>query len=192
MTMIKKQIKQEHESQDSSSRTIAEETPFRGGARYRIIDWARSLATSTGLLVLSVYSLLAVGSQPNRLWLACPVVLFATFVSATFVQFRGVVFDQSQNTLTFPILFSSRTIPLSEIRDANCHLYGHFTLPGMSDPTTGKNYRGKKITKHVVNVSGPFGVRKLRFWSLARRDEFLSELKALVPTVRITRWSGRS
>jgi hypothetical protein len=114
------------------------------------------------------------------------------------VNFMGYVFDPANDSLTYPVYLFRRTIQISQIRDANAEttttrrsynsnsyarLAGDF---GSKRPVQTAVYRS-----HVVNISGDFGVRQMRFGARYKRDQFLSILRVAAPQCRITRgyWS---
>jgi hypothetical protein len=84
--------------------------------------------------------------------------------------------------------YEAKGLPLSGIHDANAQTInkrGVDVLASLGE----KNPKHKTVHHYNVNLSGDFGARRLMFRSKFKRDQFLSILRALRPSVRITRWS---
>jgi hypothetical protein len=171
----------------------------------RIVDWVQAftfpfeivIATFLGLILAPVT---IAGFGNSRFIAACLVVIFVlavlAFIGALWSQFAGTVFDADNDKLTFPTYSIRRTVPLSEIRDANSEfVYGGTILGrimGNMARALNRQHTAKPSRMYVVNLSGPFGSRQVRFLSKRRRDQFLSLLRRYAPQARITRFAAWS
>lgn len=161
------------------------------GAEYRMIDWIKAFSTVIGAIILLPLA-----------WIFANVIFHSPFISmiilsllillvpiTAIVQFKGYLFDVARDALSYPVYVYRRTIPISEIRNANCQ-----TISGRSTSDPGRIIgESRPITSHykyyLVNVSGDFGVRPITFGAKYKRDQFLSILRMVAPQCRITRWS---
>jgi hypothetical protein len=154
----------------------------------RIIDWLRALNWVFGLLFGAfLLSLPPVRQEAPVFMTTLAVCFLAVALWEAFIHFRGSYFDTDQNRLSFPTLLVRRSIPLSEISDANAE----FIVKQMWIPPSAYSKGGTKSHRiYAVNLSGDFGARQIKFWSRKRRDQFLSILRKVCPDCRITRWSS--
>ena len=165
----------------------------RSGPAIRLIEWgtAFTILVSGPFLILFLLFLSAMAFAVK--YPSLPIIIMIAggigWIWAVISHFRGYLFDEGNDQLTYPRYFFRRTIRISEIHDANSQTTtSHSTF----DParTIGESRPTKvKTTTYAVNLSGGFGLRRLTFGRKARRDEFLSYLHHLAPDVRITRWS---
>lgn len=194
----------------SSSRRVAslseEKFPeFNGNAdeSQKMIDWKQAFTLPFEILVsvflINFIMALFVGYNERD----NPAIFSILFISilvagmlgaftAIWAQFKGITFDAGSDTLVYPAYFVRKSIPLSEIRDGNCEYIrkGTIFLQIISLFNNAKKSRSKPSPLYVVNLSGEFGVRPIRFFSKMRRDQFLSLLRYHVPGCRITRWAS--
>lgn len=167
-------------------------------------DWVQAFTLPFELISLAVCLLLLLPlalshANPDASTIANLTVI-AVFgiatVSAIWVQFYGFVFDATADKLTIPTYLIQRSIPLSDIRDANSEFVPGGTIFGAilaaAANATNKGPRSKARRLYVVNLSGPFGSRQARFLSKRRRDQFLSLLRRFAPQARITRFAAWS
>jgi hypothetical protein len=158
-------------------------------SRIRVIDWYRAISLTTTPVVIA-FVLLSASTDPRSMQLLSGLVcLVALWVG--WVHFGGTTFDVKNDVLTFPTLLFSRSISLSQIRDANAaSLMRTYKVSGMF--LDGKKPKTQTFAHRIyaVDLSGNFGGRQVKFWSRKRRDQFLSVLRDLVPNCRITRWSS--
>jgi hypothetical protein len=126
-------------------------------------------------------------------FVACIAAAALSAPLAAIANFLGYVFDPTQDRMSFPTYVIRRSVPISEIRDANAET---ITTRRTFDPNKSARLAGdfswkptRKVTtrSHVVTVSGDFGVRIMRFGARYKRDQFLSILRAVAPQCRITR-----
>lgn len=156
----------------------------------RIIDWNAVGAALLEFLLCSVIGLAELGNAGSLSVFLLPIALIA-FV-ALIQKLMGVKFDLQAGTIKFTTFWMRRRVFLSDIRDANCE----FGIP--LSPTRlmfglfgQKRLRGRSEARqrtYMVNLSGPFGSRQLRFHHKRWRDRFLSILRDQAPRCRITRW----
>ena len=157
----------------------------------RIIDWNAVGAASLEFLICGVLGLVQLGDLQHGLsviLLPVAVIAFATLIQ----KLAGVTFDPSTGTLRFFSLWLRRSVNLLDIKDANCE----FGIP--LSPTRlilafarSRGKRGRSEARqrtYMVNLSGPFGSRQVRFSHKRWRDRFLSVLRDQAPRCRITRW----
>lgn len=180
--------------------------PAKGKAR--MVNWLQCcklpvILSAPGLLVL--YGVLSdVHSLSKRMAAlnlhtgedAATLCLLLAYVSlgplAAWAQLTGTVFDGPRNTLSYPVHVFRRSVPLSEIRDANAQT---ITKPAFQITNTIIGFisigqiKGLGNTKrYLVNLSGEFGARRIAFHTKYKRDQFLSLLRTYAPDCRITRW----
>jgi hypothetical protein len=168
-------------------------------------DWVQAFKLPFQLLVLLFFLPLLImifvhASQAPPILIAItlpPLILFFAFafLGALWSQFAGIVFDGRNDTLIYPAYSIRRSIVLSEINDANCEfssgpVFG--TLVAFVLNMSGQSPKSKPSKMYLVNLSGAFGSRQVRFAAKKRRDQFLSLLRRYVPSCRITRWPGGS
>jgi hypothetical protein len=161
--------------------------------RIRMIDWIRGLQMTIVAPLACVICALIIGViTPHQ---DVPILVQSTFLIAILsipitlvVHFKGYVFDPARNLLSYPVYVSRRSISISEIRDANAQTistkraaFDAGRVIGESRPQTVRS------RSHLVNVSGDFGVRVMRFGARYKRDQFLSILRVVAPQCRITR-----
>lgn len=124
--------------------------------------------------------------------LLIPLTILATPITLV-VNLIGFVFDPAKNVLTYPAFIFRRSIPISEIRNANSettttrHTYDPGQYARLAGDFGAKQARTTVHRNHTVNLSGNFGVRIMRFGARYKRDQFLSILQMVAPQCRITR-----
>lgn len=157
----------------------------------RIIDWSAVGAALFEFLFCGVLGLMQIDNTKTGLSIILlPIAVIAFF--ALIQKLRGTVFDCQAGTVRFYSFWLRRRVSLSEIRDANCE----FGVP--LSPTKWvfgmfgrKHKRGRSDARqrtYMVNLSGAFGSRQVRFHHKRWRDRFLSILRDQAPRCRITRW----
>jgi hypothetical protein len=135
------------------------------------------------------------------------IIAFAVFaiglllgLLAIVVHLMGHVLDPKRDRLVYPAYIFRRSIPISEIRNANCEtIMGHNPLGeaivGLLIQTgsygeSSKPKRQKRLSRvYVVDVSGDDFGRQIRFGAKYKRNKFLSNLQAVAPDCKITRGS---
>jgi hypothetical protein len=163
--------------------------------RIRMIDWIYAcrlaLITPFWCIVWFLGGYMASQSHAPNFVVTGIFLLIPLTISAIplvlIVNFMGYVFDPAQNSLRYPVFLLRRSIPISEIRDANAQT---ITTKHTSDPgrVVGESRQQTvRSRRHLVNVSGDFGVRVMRFGARYKRDQFLSILRVVAPQCRITR-----
>ena len=180
-----------HDEDHDISDLLYQEVGIASTSRFRIVDWLRagSLTIAVplcGLLAMIFLDHLFKSETVTTLTFLATLVLFPLTI---LTQFRGFLFDGPNDRLSYPVYFYRRSIPISEIRDANCQTvtqrYASNAGRVIGEGPTSK--RTKRI--YAVNISGDFGVRNLRFGAKYKRDQFLSGLRHIAPHCRITRWT---
>jgi hypothetical protein len=182
------------------------------GKTLRMLDWIRAFklvlfyvplaGACCALAVFLIWAWVAQGhpDQDTRILFvigfAIPAIAVLSLL-AIIVHFIGYVFDPARR-LTYPTYVFRRSIPISEITDANCEtLIGHNPLGQAAVGLlvqSGSYGKPKPIQRtrpariYVVDVSGEFGVRQMRFAAKYKRNQFLSNLRVVAPQCRITRW----
>jgi hypothetical protein len=160
-------------------------------SRIRIIDWYRAISLTTTPIVVAFFLLSAANAQNSMQLISAAVCLLAVWLG--WIHFGGTLFDVTNDTLVFPTLLFSRSIPLSEIRDANAaSLTRRFKVLNTAIAAGGSGPKTQNVTHQIyaIDLSGNFGGRQVKFWSRKRRDQFLSVLRDLRPECRITRWAS--
>lgn len=196
-----------HHDDEDRDQAEDEVLPDRGtGPTSRMRDWVQAftlpfeliIATILGLLTAPVALLVVGNSDPILRWNVVVIVLVVGVLSvfgALWAQFAGIHFDATRDKLIFPTYSIRRTISLSEISDANSEFVSGGTILGRIFGNMARasgNYKGKQARMYVVNLSGEFGSRQVRFLSKRRRDQFLSLLRRYAPHARITRFGAWS
>ncbi len=160
-------------------------------SQIHIVDWYRAVTLTTAPVIVGAI-LLAATTDPESVQLFSVAVWFLAMWLG-WVHFRGTIFDVKNDTLTFPTLLFSRSIPLSEIKDANAaSLTRTYKVPNMALAAGGSGPQTHTEVQRIdaVDLSGKFGGRQVKFWSRKRRDQFLSVMRDLRPDCRITRWAS--
>ena len=156
----------------------------------RITDWNAVGAALLEFVFCAVFGLIALANGTTLAAFLLPIALIA-FITLL-QKLLGVKFDLQAGTVRFFSFWLRRRVSLADIRDANCE----FGIP--VSPTrlvlalsNQKGRRGRSEARqrtYMVNLSGPFGSRQLRFHHKRWRDRFLSILRDQAPRCRITRW----
>lgn len=160
-------------------------------SRIRVIDWYRAITLTTTPVIVAAMLLSATTDPKSVQFFSAAVCFLAIWWG--WVHFGGTVFDVKNDMLTFPTLLFSRSIPLSEIRDANAaSLTRTYKVPNMALAGGGGGPKTQTVVHRIyaIDLSGNFGGRQVKFWSRKRRDQFLSVLRDLRPDCRITRWAS--
>jgi hypothetical protein len=189
----------DEESDDSSLEEI------RSLSKARMRDWIQAFTYPSEILVATVLGLLlvpilfaAIGNASPTLarvalaaMIACFLMAILLCFGAIWSQFAGIVFDARNNRLTFPAYSIRRAVALSEIQDANSESISGGTIIGRTLRNMAQSPRknSSRYRMYVVNLSGRFGSRPVRFLSKRRRDQFLSLLRVYAPQARITRFA---
>jgi hypothetical protein len=156
----------------------------------RVIDWYRAITLTAMPVVTALILLFVITDQKSQVLIGAACLLA---IWLGWVHFSGTVFDVKSDTLTFPTLLFTRSIRLSEIRDANAaSLARTYKIPNMALAGGGGGSRTQTVVHRIyaVDLSGNFGGRQVKYWSRKRRDQFLSVLCHLRPDCRITRWAS--
>jgi hypothetical protein len=158
--------------------------------KYRMVDWLNVGRTVVfGPILVLVISLFASQLISSSLEILISVAAAIAYILAIVFELQGYLFDASTGRLTYPRFFFRRSIPISDIRNANCQTthktetYDPGRIVGDSNPT-----RVRSIT-YAVNLSGEFGVRRVTCAGKYKRDQFIQLLQVTNPECRITRWS---
>ena len=155
----------------------------------RIIDWNAVGDALTGFLLFGVLGILFLSTKNSFALLLLPASLIS--LAAMVQKLVGVVLDPAEGTVRFYSFWIRRRILLSEIRDANCE-FGILVSPtSLWMTSSGGKGRGRSKPgqrTYMVNLSGDFGSRQVRFNHKRWRDRFLSVLRDHAPRCRITRW----
>jgi hypothetical protein len=160
-------------------------------SRIRVIDWYRAISLTTTSIIIAVMLLFTTTDPKSVQFFSAAICFIAIWLG--WVHFGGTVFDVKNDTLTFPTLLFSRSIPLSQIRDANAaSLTRTYKVPNVALAGGGSGPKTQTVVHRVyaVDLSGNFGGRQVKFWSRKRRDQFLSVLRNLRPDCHITRWAS--
>jgi hypothetical protein len=184
----------------------------RPGKTLRMIDWIRGF--KLGLFYFPIVAACAaivaffIATSPGHLdqdraiLAAFAVLCTGLFLGllAIIVHFIGHVFNPTHDRLTYPTYMFRRSIPISEITDANCEtLVGHnpigeaivhfFFQSASIGKSTSTSRRPRLPRVYIADVSGDFGVRQIRFGAKYKRNQFLRNLRVTAPHCRITRWN---
>ena len=137
-----------------------------------------------------VVGLLQLGNKGSLSIILLPIA-FIAFV-ALVQKLMGVVFDLQAGTVRFTTFWLRRRVQLAEIRDANCEFGIPLSPTRLVFGMFGQHHRrGRSEARqrtYMVNLSGGFGSRQIRFHHKRWRDSFLSILRDQAPRCRITRW----
>ena len=156
----------------------------------RIIDWSAVGAALLEFLFCGVLGLMMLGDEHSISFILLPIAIIAFF--ALIQKLMGTVFDCRSGTVRFYSFWVRRRVSMSEISDANCE-FGIPVSPArlMFGIFGRKHKRGRSDARqrtYMVNLSGTFGSRQVRFHHKRWRDRFLSILRDQAPRCRITRW----
>jgi hypothetical protein len=181
------------------------------GKTLRVIDWMRALK-----LGLFYFPIAAVWSGIIAVFVATGIthnqdrsvaIAFAVFgivlllgLLAIVVHLIGVLLDPERDRLTYPTYFWRRSVPISEIRNANCEtlighnpigqgIFGLLIQTGSYGTSSGPKRKSRLPRVYVVDVSGDDFGRQIRFGARYKRNKFLSNLQAVAPGCKITRGS---
>jgi hypothetical protein len=189
--MARKQVEQFDDDDEFETAESAVST----GARARMVDWLQCCKLPllfTVIFGFTVYSHLTNSKASGE---AFPLLSFAIFVPiglfAVVSQLSGFLFDEAKDRLSYPMYIFRRSVPLSEIDDANCET---ISKPAFRATNTiigvlsGHQFKAGKTKRYIVNISGEFGSRRIILHTKQKRDQFLSLLHAYAPHCRITRW----
>jgi hypothetical protein len=170
--------------------------------KLRMIDWIRALKLIAVVPIIWIICALVVGfitpKQNVPLLMQSAIIIALISIPITLVvNFMGYVFDPARNRLSYPVYVYRRSIPLSEITDANCEMIvKEHRILNAFNKSFGATYDGKRLYRktgpariYAVDVSGEFGVRQMRFGAKYKRNQFLGLLRKTVPQCRITRWT---
>ena len=109
-----------------------------------------------------------------------------------FQKLAGVVLNLEDNTVTFYSFWLKRRLDIKAIRDANCEfgipLSPALLIFGLFGSGSKSRRSAAQQRTYMVNMSGEFGSRQVRFSHKRWRDQFLSALRDAAPRCRITRW----
>lgn len=168
--------------------------------KIRMIDWiyAARLTIFTPLwcIVWLVAGKIAITDAPQfafAIFCLIPLTILATPLILV-VNLIGYVFDIAKDTLTYPVFFFRRSIPISQMQDANSatitteRTYDTSSLARAAGDFSPKRPQTVIQRKYVVYVSGDFGARVMRFGARYKRDQFLSIVRGVAPQCRITRY----
>jgi hypothetical protein len=162
----------------------------------RLIDWVKVFTTPV-LVTFNIFMIsitLAITSDQTHFSILGKLAQFGlfavpiVFVSSLISQLLGTCFNIQNDRLSYPYYAWRLRLKLSEIRDANAQTLNKRALD-IPASLGEKNPKFKIVSHYHVNLSGDFGARRLMFRSKFKRDQFLSILRAVLPGVRITRWS---
>lgn len=138
----------------------------------------------------SVAGLLELGEKGSLSLFLLPIALIAFL--ALIQKVMGTVFDLRNGTVRFYAFWLRRRVALADIRDANCEFGIPISPTRLALGIFGqKGRRGRSEARqrtYMVNLSGSFGSRQIRFHHRRWRDRFLSILRDQAPRCRITRW----
>jgi hypothetical protein len=181
----------EYDAHETSDWSDDEDRDLRSLSKVRVIDWLRTFSLVLTVPVVGFFAGLLIGYWFNSAALSLAIIgtTLALIPTTLVVQLLGFVLDPTADRLAYPVIFYRRSVPISEIRDANCQT---ITRRSTSNPgrVIGESRTRSRSTKvYAVNISGDFGVRSLRFSAKYKRDQFLSCLRNTAPHCRITRWT---
>ena len=131
----------------------------------RIIDWSAVGAAVFGFLFSLFFGLIELGNKNSMSFILLPAALISFVVLVQ--KLIGVVFDLQAGTVRFYSLWIRRRVFLSEIRDANCE-FGILISPAQLWVLAGGGSKGRGRSAasqrtYMVNLSGSFGSRQVRF-----------------------------
>lgn len=165
-------------------------------AQARMVDWLQCCKLPLLFVLIwgyAIYNSLTSphGSfdPPTLLGLAI-LTLIALYVVV--VQLSGFLFDEANDRLSYPMHIFRRSLPLSEVADANCETISKPAFKATNAVIgflSGLQFRVGMTKRYVVNISGDFGSRRIILHSKHKRDQFLSLLRTYAPHCRITRWA---
>jgi hypothetical protein len=206
---------EEHTGPDEPDEDDHPVSRVRPGKTLRMIDWIRAFklglfyvplaGACCALIALFIMSWGSHGhpdQESRAIVVAYSVALTGLLLGmvAIIVHFIGHVFDSARDRLTYPTYIFRRSIPISEITDANCEtLIGHnpfgeavvhlFFQTASYGKSTSTWWTPRLPRVYIADVSGDFGVRQIRFGARYKRNQFLRNLRAVAPRCKITRWN---
>ena len=170
--------------------------PLQATRRIRMLDWIYALKIVATVLLLCVIMLFILAGSPY----GALVILLAIFTIplCMIVNFMGYVFDPANDALRYPVFLIWCSIRLSQIKDVNAETIttshtaeagtlGNIDLGRLAGSSKIGPSRTVQRHRHLVTLSGDFGVRVMRFGARYKRDQFLSILRSQAPRIRITR-----
>lgn len=179
---------------DEDEFEIAESTAPTA-ARARMVDWLQCCKLPLLFTTICGYAIYGHLTGSKAAGETFPLLSFAALVLITLFavasQLSGFLFDEAKDRLSYPMYIFRRSVPLSEIADANCET---ISKPAFRATNTvigvlsGHQFKAGKTKRYIVNISGEFGSRRIILHTKQKRDQFLSLLRAYAPHCRITRW----
>lgn len=145
----------------------------------RIIDWNAVGAALLEFLFCVVFGLIALANRAGLAAFLLPIAVIAFLT--LFQKLLGIKFDLQAGTVRFYSFWIRRRVSLTDIRDANCE-FGVPVSPtrlvfALANQGKGRGRSQARQRTYMVNLSGSFGSRQLRFHHKRWRDRFLSILR---------------
>jgi hypothetical protein len=158
--------------------------------RFRLVDRVRSSLVVVATLLLGAAAMGAANALPPS-YPAFAALLFVATIATAFVaasvHLKGTVFDPPHNRLSYPRLVLRGSVALPEITDvASQTMTG---LPLKKEMSFAHGRTPGSIRRHVVDLSGAFGSRRLVFFSKYKRDLFLCLIQEYAPHVTVKQWA---
>lgn len=168
------------------------ESEAPGGTQARMVDWLQCcklpvLFALFGGALIYVQNLK--GPIPPGVYIGAILIIIGALALAS--QLSGFLFDRTKDRLSYPMYIFRRSMPLSQISDANCQTISKPAFNAINTVVgffSGHQFKVGTTKRYIVNISGEFGSRRIIFHAKHKRDQFLSLLRNYAPQCRITRW----